>query len=106
MLIGFTLSIVLFILVHPQRTYKVPRVYAVDDLGNKDELTQLTKILSQKTEPNVGTMENIGEKDHETINEEGQEMTGEERNKIDKEFKEEGEEGEEERKENTESKCK
>ena len=108
MLTGFTLSIVLFILVHPQRTYKVPTVYVMDDLENRyvDELGQLTKNISQKVELNYGKAENIGksgEGERDSINEEEQEMTDEERSKIDKEFIEEEEK---EKKENAKSKCK
>ena len=102
MLSGFTLSIVLFILIHPQRTYKVPTVYAVDDLENMDELEQLTKNISQKA-GNVEYIGKDGEGEKDSINEEEQEMTDEERSKIDKEFMEEGVE---EKKENAESKCK
>ena len=104
-LIGFTLSIVLFILIHPQRTYKMPTVY---DQENVDELGQkVRKVgqLSEKVGPNDGNTQDIvkdDEPEKDAINEEEKEMTDEERSKIDEEFKG----GDEEKEKNAESKCK
>ena len=90
-LIGFTLSIVLFILIHPQRTYKMSTVY---DQENADELGQKSLKVGQMSE-NDGNTHGIAkdaEPEKDAINEEEKEMTDEERSKIDEEFKEGGEE--------------
>ena len=105
-LIGFTLSIVLFILIHPQRTYKIPTGY---DLENVDELGQKARKvgeLSEKVSPNDENTQDIvedGELEKDVINKEEKEMTDEERSKIDEEFKERGDE---EKEKIAESKCK
>ena len=82
-LIGFTLSIVLFILIHPQRTYKMPTVY---DQENVDELGQKSlkvEQLSEKVGPNdTQDIVKDAEPEKDAINEEEKEMTDEDRWRI------------------------
>ena len=47
-LIGFTLSIVLFILIHPQRTYKMPTVYNEENVNELGQMTRKVDELSEK----------------------------------------------------------